>query len=90
MCVQMRDLSHEHLTRFDGACIEYPVIGILTEYCPRGSLKDILLNQEIQLDWMFRCSLMKDLVKGDQAASLPSLKPAHLCGVTEIKVVYGP
>uniref|UniRef100_F6SW71 Guanylate cyclase n=1 Tax=Ciona intestinalis TaxID=7719 RepID=F6SW71_CIOIN len=60
----MRDITHDHLTRFEGACVEWPHICVLTEYCRKGSLRDILLNEEIQLDWMFRVSLMNDLVKG--------------------------
>uniref|UniRef100_UPI00359006C8 atrial natriuretic peptide receptor 1 n=1 Tax=Myxine glutinosa TaxID=7769 RepID=UPI00359006C8 len=60
----MRDLVSEHLTRFVGACIDMPNICILTEYCPRGSLQDILENESITLDWMFRYSLINDIVVG--------------------------
>lgn len=60
----MRDITHDHLTRFEGACVDPPRIGILTEFCPKGSLRDILLNEEIQLAWMFKYSLMNDVVKG--------------------------
>ncbi|XP_067831956.1 atrial natriuretic peptide receptor 1-like [Heptranchias perlo] len=60
----MRDVQNEHLTRFIGACIDPPNICIITEYCPRGSLQDILENESITLDWMFRYSLINDIVKG--------------------------
>ncbi|XP_074837182.1 atrial natriuretic peptide receptor 1 isoform X2 [Carettochelys insculpta] len=60
----MRDVQNEHLTRFIGACTDPPNICILTEYCPRGSLQDILENESITLDWMFRFSLTNDIVKG--------------------------
>ncbi|XP_060988371.1 atrial natriuretic peptide receptor 2 isoform X6 [Dama dama] len=60
----MRDVQFNHLTRFIGACIDPPNICIVTEYCPRGSLQDILENDSINLDWMFRYSLINDLVKG--------------------------
>ncbi|XP_072283698.1 atrial natriuretic peptide receptor 1 [Pyxicephalus adspersus] len=60
----MRDVQNEHLTRFVGACTDPPNICILTEYCPRGSLQDILENESITLDWMFRYSLINDIVKG--------------------------
>ncbi|TFJ97774.1 cyclin-dependent kinase 16 [Platysternon megacephalum] len=60
----MRDVQNEHLTRFVGACTDPPNICILTEYCPRGSLQDILENESITLDWMFRYSLTTDIVKG--------------------------
>ncbi|XP_019412305.1 PREDICTED: atrial natriuretic peptide receptor 1 isoform X2 [Crocodylus porosus] len=62
----MRDVQNEHLTRFVGACTDPPNICILTEYCPRGSLQDILENESITLDWMFRYSLTNDIVKGMQ------------------------
>ncbi|XP_061737781.1 atrial natriuretic peptide receptor 1 [Nerophis ophidion] len=60
----MRDVQNEHLTRFVGACIDPPNTCILTEYCPRGSLQDILENDSITLDWMFKYSLINDIVKG--------------------------
>ncbi|XP_076846721.1 atrial natriuretic peptide receptor 1 [Brachyhypopomus gauderio] len=60
----MRDVQNDHLTRFIGACINPPNICIVTEYCPRGSLQDILENESITLDWMFKYSLINDIVKG--------------------------
>ncbi|KAM7074305.1 atrial natriuretic peptide receptor 2-like isoform 2-T2 [Ciconia maguari] len=60
----MRDIQFNHLTRFIGACIDPPNICIVTEYCPRGSLQDVLENESINLDWMFRYSLINDIVKG--------------------------
>lgn len=59
----MKDIQHDHLVRFYGAVIE-EVPCLLTEYCPKGSLPDILENHEISLDWMFKLSLMHDLAKG--------------------------
>lgn len=63
---QTRDVSHENTVRFVGACIDLPrpTVLILTEYCPKGSLKDVLENDAIQLDWNFRMSLIHDIVKG--------------------------
>ncbi|XP_049309538.1 atrial natriuretic peptide receptor 1 [Bactrocera dorsalis] len=63
---QARDVSHENTVRFVGACIDLPrpTVLILTEYCPKGSLKDVLENEAIQLDWNFRMSLIHDIVKG--------------------------
>ncbi|XP_077525158.1 atrial natriuretic peptide receptor 1-like [Amblyomma americanum] len=60
----MKDLQHDHIVRFLGICEEPPHCCLVTEYCPRGSLQDILENDEIKLDWMFRYSLMHDIVKG--------------------------
>ena len=35
----MRDLRHDNLCAFFGACVDPPNICIVTEYCTRGSLK---------------------------------------------------
>nr|XP_012146919.1 PREDICTED: atrial natriuretic peptide receptor 1-like isoform X2 [Megachile rotundata] len=61
---RMKDLQHDHLVRFYGACVEPPHCCLLTEYCPRGSLQDILENQQIKLDRMFRGSLIHDIIRG--------------------------
>ncbi|XP_055545270.1 atrial natriuretic peptide receptor 1-like isoform X3 [Wyeomyia smithii] len=62
---RMKDIQHDHLVKFYGACLEpSPDAFILTEYCPKGSLQDILENETIKLDWMFKISLMHDIVKG--------------------------
>ncbi|GLV34372.1 uncharacterized protein CBL_00299 [Carabus blaptoides fortunei] len=61
---QMKDLQHDHLVKFHGACIDPPNCCILTEYCPKGSLQDILENDQFTLEWMIRISLIQDLVRG--------------------------
>lgn len=60
-----RDINHENTVRFIGACIDIPrpYVLILNEYCPK-TLKEVLDNEAIQLDWNFRMSLIHDLVKG--------------------------
>lgn len=64
----MKDIQHDHLVKFFGAVIDN-VPCLLTEYCPKGSLQDILENHEINLDWMFKLSLMHDIVKVNIPAS---------------------
>lgn len=61
---KMKDLEHDHLARFYGACVDPPHCCLLTEYCPKGSLQDILENDQFKLDWMFKVSLMHDIVRG--------------------------
>ncbi|XP_046576411.1 atrial natriuretic peptide receptor 1-like isoform X1 [Haliotis rubra] len=61
---KIKDLQNDHLVRFIGACIDAPHQCILTEYCPKGSLQDVLENDQIKLDWMFRYSIMQDIVRG--------------------------
>ena len=60
----MRDLRHENLNPFIGACTDAPNICIITEYCTRGSLRDILENENVKLDNMFVASLVGDIVRG--------------------------
>ncbi|KAL3875928.1 hypothetical protein ACJMK2_033832 [Sinanodonta woodiana] len=59
-----KELNHDNINRFIGACMEPPHIYILTQYCQRGSLEDILQNDDIHLDDMFVASLVSDLIKG--------------------------
>ena len=61
--LQIKDTQHDHLVRFIGVVADAPQKYILTEYCPRGSLQDILEDEDIQLEWNFRYSLLHDLVK---------------------------
>ena len=44
--------------------MEAPKIAILTEYCPKGSLNDVLQNKEIHLSWGFRFSFADDIAVG--------------------------
>ncbi|KAG7307262.1 hypothetical protein JYU34_007422, partial [Plutella xylostella] len=60
----MRDLQHDNVNGFVGACIEPPNVCTLSEYCTRGSLKDILENEDIKLDNMFVASLVADIIRG--------------------------
>ncbi|XP_071098571.1 atrial natriuretic peptide receptor 1-like [Haliotis cracherodii] len=61
---RIKDLQNDHIVRFVGICIDVPNQCILSEYCPKGSLQDVLENDEIKLDWMFRYSIMQDIVRG--------------------------
>ncbi|XP_052084290.1 atrial natriuretic peptide receptor 1-like isoform X9 [Mytilus californianus] len=61
---KIKDLQNDHIVRFLGACIDPPNMCIITEYCQKGSLQDVLENEQIKLDWMFRYSLMQDILRG--------------------------
>lgn len=37
---------------------------LVFEHCSRGSLQDVLMMDEIKLDWSFRLSLLTDMVRG--------------------------
>lgn len=49
-----RELDQLNLCKFFGGCIDVPNVSILTEYCPKGSIGDVLLNDEVPLNWAFR------------------------------------
>ncbi|NWY55748.1 ANPRB protein, partial [Chionis minor] len=61
---QVRELDHPNLCKFIGGCIEVPNVAIVTEYCPKGSLRDVLLNEDIPLNWGFRFSFATDTAQG--------------------------
>lgn len=62
----MKDLTHDNLAKFYGACFDGPKNFILTEFCQRGSLQDVLEAQSslMKMNWPFRLSLIRDLVNG--------------------------
>nr|XP_050030214.1 guanylate cyclase 32E-like [Dermacentor andersoni] len=62
--IQVREMRHENITPFIGACVDPPNICILTLFCARGSLEDVLKNDDLDLDSMFISSLVADLIKG--------------------------
>ncbi|GAU94364.1 hypothetical protein RvY_06150-2 [Ramazzottius varieornatus] len=58
----MREIRHDNLCEFVGACTD-PVC-IVMAYCQRGSLKDVLYDENLALDDLFLASLIGDCVKG--------------------------
>ncbi|XP_035707425.1 guanylate cyclase 32E isoform X2 [Folsomia candida] len=61
---QIRELRHENIIPFIGASVDHANICILTAYSARGSLEDVLQNEDLHLDKMFLASLVFDLIKG--------------------------
>ncbi|KAA8582740.1 hypothetical protein FQN60_006411 [Etheostoma spectabile] len=60
----MKDMRHENVNPFLGFFHDCGVFAIVTEFCSRGSLEDLVLNDDVKLDWMFKSSLLLDLIKG--------------------------
>lgn len=60
----MRDFSHENLVRFIGLCVDEPVFAVVTELATRGSLSDMLENESVKIDWIFKYSIITDIVDG--------------------------
>ncbi|XP_031573570.1 speract receptor-like [Actinia tenebrosa] len=61
---QVYELHHNNLARFVGACVKPPHIYTLIEFCSRGSIQDIIMDDNIKLDSMFIRSLVADIVEG--------------------------
>lgn len=59
----LRDLRHDNLNSFIGACVEPMRILLVTDYCAKGSLYDIVENEDIKLEDLFIASLVHDLIK---------------------------
>ncbi|XP_026098428.1 guanylate cyclase 2G [Carassius auratus] len=70
----LKEMKHENLVQFFGVCIEPPNVCIVMQYCKKGSLKDVLRNSEIELDWMFKLSFAYDIVNGMEYIHKSSLK----------------
>lgn len=66
----MKDLSHDHLVKFYGLCIEQNDCYILTEYCSRGSLQDLLENESLKLENVIIISILQDIIRVGTIASI--------------------
>ncbi|KAL3281126.1 hypothetical protein HHI36_004348 [Cryptolaemus montrouzieri] len=64
LLVLLHGLRHENLNPLIGCLAESPRAALVSEYCARGSLQDVLQQDDIKLDWSFRLSLLTDLVRG--------------------------
>nr|XP_010594984.1 LOW QUALITY PROTEIN: retinal guanylyl cyclase 1 [Loxodonta africana] len=71
---KLRELRHENVALYlglflargaDGAVARGEgILAVVSEHCTRGSLHDLLAQRDIKLDWMFKSSLLLDLIKG--------------------------
>ncbi|XP_051928633.1 guanylate cyclase 2G [Hippocampus zosterae] len=60
----MKEMKHENLVQFFGACVEPPNVCLVTQYCRKGSLKDVLKASDVELDGIFKLSFAYDIVNG--------------------------
>ncbi|XP_008853990.1 retinal guanylyl cyclase 1 [Nannospalax galili] len=71
---KLRELRHENVALYLGlfltgtadssAAPGESILAVVSEHCARGSLHDLLAQRHIKLDWMFKSSLLLDLIKG--------------------------
>ncbi|XP_071788084.1 atrial natriuretic peptide receptor 1-like isoform X1 [Asterias amurensis] len=76
---ELRDLQHTNINQFLGACVEQPIC-IVYRYCSRGSLQDVLNNDHIKLDYLFKWSFAMDVARGlNHLHSSPIISHGNLC-----------
>lgn len=56
-------MRHENLNLCLGLFVDSGIFALVVEHCPRGSLADLLADRNVRLDWMFKSSLLMDLIK---------------------------
>uniref|UniRef100_A0A3P9LLW7 Guanylate cyclase n=1 Tax=Oryzias latipes TaxID=8090 RepID=A0A3P9LLW7_ORYLA len=71
---KMKEMKHENLVQFFGVCIEPPTVCLVTQYCKKGSLNDVLKSSDVDLDGMFKLSFAYDIVNGMEFIHKSSLK----------------
>ena len=58
----IKSLRHPNIVHAMGACID--PICLITEFCSRGSLFDLLQNRKLKLTWKLRLKLAMDAARG--------------------------
>ena len=61
---QLRDLKHPNINGIIGVTCKSPNITIIQDYSKKGSLYDVLNNEDIQLDWVFKYTFLWELLNG--------------------------
>lgn len=73
----MRRLRHPCLTLFMGLCLEQPYMCIITEFVSRGSLFDLLHDEDSGLTWKRTLGIAIDIAQGE-CVLRPSVRLASL------------
>lgn len=64
LLISAHSLRHENINPLIGFLSDQNRTALVFENCSRGSLQDVLIMDDIKLDWSFRLSLLTDLVRG--------------------------
>ncbi|XP_052067318.1 atrial natriuretic peptide receptor 1-like [Mytilus californianus] len=68
------DIKHTNITSLVGMCTEQGSISVLWEHCTKGRLRDIIENDDIKLDTMFKLSIAIDICRGLEYLNKSELK----------------
>lgn len=63
-CQAMASLRHPNIVMFLGACTKPPNLCIVLEFCSRGSLWEVLRDQNTPMPWFLRCKIALDTARG--------------------------
>ncbi|XP_012581538.1 PREDICTED: retinal guanylyl cyclase 1 [Condylura cristata] len=71
---KLRELRHDNVALYLGlflagradstVALGQGLLAVVSEHYARGSLHDLLAQRDLKLDWMFKSSLLLDLIKG--------------------------
>ncbi|EYB91033.1 hypothetical protein Y032_0211g2199 [Ancylostoma ceylanicum] len=61
---KLRRIEHDNLNRFVGVCLDGPQPLSVWKYCRRGSLNDVIMQANVNMDAFFILSLLKDVAQG--------------------------
>ncbi|KAF9976290.1 hypothetical protein BGZ73_008836 [Actinomortierella ambigua] len=55
------ELRHPKLIELVGVCLQPPDVCIVSEYCSKGTLTEVLANPDLNFNWLFKLSFMSDI-----------------------------
>lgn len=44
--------------------MDEPNLALVSEFCPKGSLREFFQNESMVIDWTFKCSIINDVIAG--------------------------
>ncbi|EDO27372.1 predicted protein, partial [Nematostella vectensis] len=72
---QACELRHVNVNPCVGVCVEPLTVCIVNEFCAKGSLQDILLDDNLKLDWTFKMSFAMDIARGMEEIHKSAIGP---------------
>ena len=63
MFTKMRNLVHDNVNPFVGITLTTETMRFVYGYCAKGCLMEVLTGSKFGIDWMFKYSLIHDLVE---------------------------
>ncbi|KAF9546276.1 hypothetical protein EC957_009889 [Mortierella hygrophila] len=62
--MDVMQLRHPKLVELVGVCLQPPDICIVYEHCSKGTLTEVLVNPDLNFNWLFKLSFMSDISRG--------------------------